>query len=75
MNQDITSRPIKLLMLVSAICLLVFLYRFTSTTLVYLDEADKAVTSDDQFNKVKKHNSILPQAIEAQLDQTNGDSP
>lgn len=74
MNQDITSRPIKLLMLLSAVCLLSFFYFFTENNLDYLDSVDEQI-ANNQINHPSRQHILLPQIQEAQLNQANGDSP
>ncbi len=67
MTQDITSKPIKWLMLTSAICLVVFLFKFTNNSLTYIDrvyqEADQSDTViQEQINdrRAEKKHNIFP---------------
>lgn len=50
MLKDPVSNPIKWLMLLSAICLIIFLYKFTADSLSYLDYMDRQTVSADEIS-------------------------
>lgn len=77
MTQDITSRPIKWMMLVSAICLLVFLYKFTEDSLAYLDYIDQQSTQTDQLSQKQllKNRQLKKPKIIQNLTEISPDMP
>ena len=77
MTQDITSKPIKWMMVVSAICLISFLFKFTSDSLAYLDYVDQQSIQTDQLSQKQllKHRQIKKAKLIQNLTEIPANSP